>query len=95
MYAWKNLASQKRHLADDFEMTTYCGRAIHSPPGPGRTPRKRWESLGKVELQSLGSRRICAPDLCLSCARSAPPGYFESETGQKFGKPIPRSFVTA
>ena len=93
MYAWLNLVSKTRHLADNFEMTTYCGKPIHQHYEAFRSPPRRWKSLGRVEVQSLGSRKIIAPDLCLSCARLAQDFYFESETGQKFGKPIPRQWV--
>jgi hypothetical protein len=77
MYAWRNIASKRRHLADNFEMTTYCGRAINSPSGPGRPIRKRWESLGQVAAHSLGNPRRVPPDLCLKCAMLAQPFYFE------------------
>ena len=92
MYAWKNLRSQRRHLADNFEMTTYCGIRMYSPVG-GVHRAPRWESLGSVEAQSLGSQKRISPDLCLKCAMLAQPFYFESETGQKFGKPISRTWV--
>ena len=95
MYAWLNLGSKRRHLADNFEMTTYCGLRMYVTADVHRAPPQRWRSLGRVELQSLGSSRIIEPDLCLTCASKAQPWYFESETGQKFGKPIPRSFVPA
>ena len=93
MYAWLNLGSKRRHLADNFDMTTYCGVKMYITADVHRAPAQRWRSLGKVELQSLGSQKIVAPDLCLTCANMAQPFYFESETGQKFGKPIPRLHV--
>lgn len=85
MFAWRNLRTHRRHLADNFEMTTFCGKSMLRNGGP-----PRYESLGPVELQSLGSAKLVADDLCLTCAGMAQPWYFESETGQKFGKPIPR-----
>jgi hypothetical protein len=90
MYQWLNTRSKRRHLADNFEMTTYCGIKLYVTADVHRAPPRRWQSLGKVEYQSLGSSKIIASDLCLTCASKAQPFYFESETGQKFGTPIPR-----